>query len=120
MGHGGARAVLLLMPTLLLGACAGVPGTAVVATTATSRPAAFDGGRFFDEDKVAVGVGRVLTQDPPSGYGFTGVQDVRCPANQPVRAGTSFECELRLDGNRTTVTIVVKDDDGLYEVNPPN
>ena len=120
MGGAALRATLMLMPALLLGACSGVAGTAVVASTPTTGFGSFGQVKIFDEDQVADGVTRVLTDDPPTGYGLTGVEDVTCPANQPVEAGRSFECELKLDGEHTTVTIVVQDDDGLYEVNPPN
>lgn len=76
--------------------------------------------KVFDEREVAVGVTRVLTVDPPAGYGISGVEDVTCPANQRVETGATFECELLLDGQHTTVTIIVQNDDGLYEVQLPN
>lgn len=76
--------------------------------------------KVFDEKQVAQGVTNVLTGNPPSGYGMSGVSDVTCPSGQPVTAGTSFQCDLKVDGQATKVTVVVKDGSGLYEVNPPN
>jgi hypothetical protein len=76
--------------------------------------------KVFDEKQVAQGVTSVLTGNPPSGYGLSGVSDVTCPSGQPVTAGTSFQCDLKLDGTATKVTVVVKDSSGLYEVNPPS
>ena len=37
-----------------------------------------------------------------------------------VRAGTSFECSLAISGAGRSVTVTVKDDNGTYEVSPPN
>lgn len=74
----------------------------------------------FDEAKVQQGVTAVLTESPPTGYGLSGVSNVMCPTNQPVRAGTSFECSLAVSGAGRSVTVTVKDDDGTYMVSPPN
>jgi hypothetical protein len=76
--------------------------------------------KVFDEKQVAQGVTNVLTGQAPTGYGMSGVSDVTCPSGQPVTAGTSFQCDLKVDGQATKVTVVVKDGSGLYEVNPPN
>ena len=76
--------------------------------------------KVFDERQVTQGVTAVLTGTPPTGYGLTGVTDVSCPSGQEVKAGTSFQCDLKIDGQAEKVTVVVKDANGLYEVNPPN
>ena len=76
--------------------------------------------KVFDERQVAQGVTNVLTGTPPSGYGMSGVTDVTCPSGQPVQAGTSFQCDLKVNGTSTKVTVNVQDDSGLYQVNPPN
>jgi hypothetical protein len=65
-------------------------------------------------------VTNVLTGTPPNGYGLSGVTDVSCPSGQEVKANTSFPCTLKVNGASKTVTVVVKDDSGLYEVNPPS
>jgi len=44
---------------------------------------------------------------------------VTCPADQEVKAGTTFDCSLQIDGQAKTVKITVKDDDGTYEVGVP-
>ena len=108
---------------LLLAGCSGVAGTAVAAATrTTSAPAVDRSGpvRVFDERRVAAGVTQVLTDDPPDGYGLAGVRDVTCPRNQRFEVGAAFDCALTLDGQPTTVTIIVRSADGLYEVQPPN
>jgi hypothetical protein len=76
--------------------------------------------KVFDERQVTSGVTGVLTGAAPTGYGLTGVSDVSCPSGQEVKAGTSFECTLTLNGAPKTVTVEVKSDDGLYQVNPPS
>ena len=82
--------------------------------------AGFLNKKVFDEKQVAQGVTSVLTGNPPSGYGLTGVTDVTCPSGQPVQAGTSFQCDLKVDGKSTKVTVNVQDNNGLYQVNPPS
>ena len=76
--------------------------------------------KVFDERQVSQGVTNVLTGAPPAGYGLRGITDVSCPSGQEVKAGTSFQCTLKVGGTPQTVTVVVKDASGLYEVNPPS
>ncbi len=76
--------------------------------------------KVFDERQVSQGVTAVLTGTPPTGYGLSGVSDVSCPSGQEVKADTSFQCDLKIDGQAQKVTVVVKDANGLYEVNPPS
>ena len=76
--------------------------------------------KVFDERQVSQGVTNVLTGAPPTGYGLSGVGDVSCPAGEQVKAGTSFQCTLKVSGADRTVTVTVKDDQGTYEVSPPN
>ena len=75
--------------------------------------------RVFDEDKVAAGVEKILTDAPPAGYGQTDVTNVQCPPNEPVKAGRNFLCTMQIDGRHKSVTITVKDDSGTYEVGVP-
>jgi hypothetical protein len=75
--------------------------------------------KVFDHIKVQQGVTDVLAGSPPTGYGLSGVSDVMCPANQPVKAGTTFECSVAISGAARSVTVTVKDDNGTYEVSPP-
>lgn len=131
-GRGGATAGLLaglllaglLLAGVLLAGCSGVAGTAVAAPTRTTGGSdlldLFAPVKVFDARKMAVGVTRVLTDDPPDGYGLTGVRNLTCPKNQKVEVGATFDCAFELDGQPTTVTIIVRSEDGLYEVRPPN
>ena len=77
-------------------------------------------GDTFDNTKVAAGVTKILTDPPPAGYGTTGVSSVTCPADQPVKTGTTFDCTATINGAPKTVHIIVKDDSGKYEVGVPN
>lgn len=95
------------------------PDPATVTVTVTSSQLV-NPAKVFDQEQLQQGVGNVLTALPPSGYGLTGVTNVSCPELQPITAGTSFKCSLNIDGQATTVTIVIKNDQGLYEVNPPS
>lgn len=74
----------------------------------------------FDQNAVQDGVRTVLTAQPPNGYGQSSVGTVSCPAKQPVKAGTTFDCTAVVNGDRKTVTITVKDSDGNYEVGQPH
>ncbi|WP_196073436.1 DUF4333 domain-containing protein [Nakamurella alba] len=84
-------------------------------TTSTVRPV----GRIFDQVALESGVMKILTDQAPGGYGLVGIEKVSCPTNQPVAAGTSFVCSVLQDGLLKSVTVTVKDDDGLYEVGIP-
>jgi hypothetical protein len=91
-----------------------------VTVTAAAGGFSLPSRKVFDEAQVAQGVSAVLTGNPPTGYGLTGVTDVQCPAHQPVEAGTSFRCTLAINGVTEEATVLVKDNNGLYEVNPPS
>lgn len=76
------------------------------------------GTKVFDQGALQDGVKKIVMQYDPS----TEVESVTCPANQPVQAGTTFDCGLSLGGaqpRETTVTVTVKDDNGTYEVGQP-
>ena len=70
--------------------------------------------KVFDTAKVEQGVTGVLTND----YKLK-ASDVKCPDNQPVKTGTTFTCQVTVDGAQKTVQITVKSDDGHYEVGQP-
>src|SRR4051812_3569225 len=55
--------------------------------------------KVFIEAQLEQGVTTVLTGSPPTGYGSSGVSNVTCPQHQPVTAGTSFTCQVEIDGN---------------------
>ena len=76
-------------------------------------------GTTYDGVELAQGITTILTQAAPAGYGLSGVSDVACPAEVPVKADTEFQCSLLVDGAAKAVTIQVKSDDGLYQVYPP-
>ncbi len=77
-------------------------------------------GKVFDRVKLEQGVMTALAGSPPAGFGLAGITDVSCPEDQPVKALTSFKCDVIIDGDALETIIVVKDSNGLYEVNPPS
>ena len=78
------------------------------------------GRKVFDRAKVEAGVLKILTSAPPKGYGATNVTDVVCPDDQPVVAGTHFDCKMTINGASKIATVTVKDNEGRYEVGVPN
>jgi len=84
--------------------------------TQTSTP---PDARVFDAAKVAKGVEQILTAAPPAGYGKSDVTDVTCPPDQPVKTGSTFVCNMLIDGQKRSVTVTVKDSTGVYEVGVP-
>lgn len=78
------------------------------------------GGKVLDVAKVQSGVLRILS-DPASGYGANNVTNVSCNNGRDPNAtkGTTFTCNLTVNGARRQVTVVVSDDNGTYEVGRP-
>ncbi|WP_424186186.1 DUF4333 domain-containing protein [Actinokineospora sp. G85] len=70
----------------------------------------------FDQSAVQDGVKGILTGK----YSVENVESVTCPADQEVRAGNKFTCEATIGGEKRTVSITVRTDDGEYEVAPPS
>ncbi|WP_428338659.1 DUF4333 domain-containing protein [Mycobacterium sp.] len=79
-----------------------------------------DGGRVLDVSRVQAGVAQILS-DPVGGYGANTVGDVSCNhgRNPSARKGTSFVCDVAVNGAQRHVTVVVTDDAGTYEVDRP-
>jgi hypothetical protein len=93
--------------------------TETVAGTISPTSSLDPTGTTYDGAQLAQGITTILTQVPPAGYGLSGVSDVVCPAEVPVKAGTEFQCSLLVEGAPKAVTIQVQSDDGLYQVHPP-
>ena len=75
--------------------------------------------KVFDSTQVARGVEKILTDAPPGGYGLDNISGASCPAQQEVRQGATFDCSVQQDGDTKRVRIAVLDEDGRYEVSPP-
>jgi hypothetical protein len=71
--------------------------------------------KVFDAEAMRESVKRILTES----YGIDGVQSVTCPPNQPVEAGSRFDCHARIDGESTRVPITVQGEDDQYKVGYP-
>jgi Domain of unknown function (DUF4333) len=78
------------------------------------------GGKVLDVDKVQHGVLQTLS-DPAGGYGANTVTDVSCNNGRNPRAdrGTTFTCDVVVNGAERHVTVVVSDDNGTYEIDRP-
>ncbi|OOK65312.1 hypothetical protein BZL29_7911 [Mycobacterium kansasii] len=64
---------------------------------------------------------RVLTDDI-TGYGDKNVADVKCNdgANVTVKQGSSFTCQVSVDGTARRVTVTFLDNNGNFEVGRPD
>ncbi|GAB3552541.1 hypothetical protein J2S53_001445 [Actinopolyspora lacussalsi] len=70
----------------------------------------------LEADSVQQGV-RQIARDS---YGVDGIESVTCPKGEPVRAGHSFTCEMRVGGVTKNVRVVIRDEKGTYAVGRPD
>lgn len=117
---GTAGTAIPLPSTMTVTATVTTPVTVTVTQTVVALTATVPSTKTFDERQVAAGITSVLTGTPPTGYGLSGITNVTCPAGVPVVAGTTFDCTVQIDGTSSNVAILIKDDNGLYEVSPPS
>ncbi|WP_165436125.1 DUF4333 domain-containing protein [Amycolatopsis suaedae] len=80
--------------------------------TSTSLPVV---PRELDQAAVEEGVRKVLTES----FQLKDVTDVDCPGKQPVRVGHEFTCTASVEGERRSIPVTVKTDEGRYEVGAP-
>lgn len=73
--------------------------------------------KVFDQNAVQDGVVKLINDS----YNMDATE-ASCPkaGDTEVKAGNTFDCTVKVDGQDKTVTITVKDDDGKYEVSVPN
>ena len=74
----------------------------------------------LDVTAAQTGVAQVLS-DKNEGYGANNVTDVRCNngQNPTIEPGSTFDCEVSIDGAKRQVTVTIVDDKGTYDVGPP-
>ena len=48
-----------------------------------------------------------------------GATSATCPADQPVKAGSTFTCQVTVGGKQQSVQIKVQDNDGTYSIGDP-
>ena len=74
----------------------------------------------LDVSKAQAGVQQILTDDT-NGYGAKNVKDVKCNngQNPTVKKGSSFDCDVSIDGTKRQVTVTFQDNKGTYEVGRP-
>lgn len=61
------------------------------------------------------GVQKILTED----YKVEDIKSVTCPADQEVKQGNKFTCDVTVGDKKMTVQITVTNDDGEYQVALP-
>ncbi|AMY25296.1 DUF4333 domain-containing protein [Rhodococcoides fascians] len=88
---------------------------AVVAVVAAVLYFAFGRTTTLDTTAAQDGIRTVLTES----YGATNVSGVSCPQNIEVKARTSVDCTLTVDGAFKKVTLTFLNDDADYEVSLP-
>jgi hypothetical protein len=69
--------------------------------------------KVFDNVAVESGIRSVLAPGHQ-------IDNVSCPADRPVKAGTTFTCTATVDGQKKNIVITAKDDNGKYEVAQPS
>ncbi|MFD4367489.1 DUF4333 domain-containing protein [Rhodococcus sp. NPDC058521] len=74
------------------------------------------GSDTLDQTAAQEGVTTIVTES----YGAEDVEGVSCPADQEVKKGNSFDCDLTVDGEQKSVTLTFTDDEGTYEVSRPS
>lgn len=108
---------------LLLTACGTsgeAPGPEVSTVSTSAGGASSSAGsapvsRVFQTSALQDGVRRILSDT----YGLADVTGVRCPEQQAVQVGISFDCEASVGGVPKTVTLTVQTPDGTYAVARP-
>jgi len=71
--------------------------------------------KVLDQNAVQDGVRGILT----SKYNVAKVEKVSCPADQQVRIGAQFTCQVVIAGAATSVIVTVTDSNGTYQVARP-
>ncbi|WP_312871746.1 DUF4333 domain-containing protein [Amycolatopsis acididurans] len=72
-------------------------------------------GDTLDQQAVQGSVQKVLRED----FGEGDLRDVSCPADQPAKTGTTFDCSVTVAGQPKKVTVRVLNEDAQFEVGAP-
>lgn len=112
---GAAGSALILLAGCAGGGDAPPPPSSGGVVSAGSTSSLSPAPRIFDEAALEDGVRHVLV----ASYQLTDVGAVRCPSDQAVQAGISFDCTVVLGGVTKSVTLTVRGVDGTYEVAQP-
>ncbi|MGL4307031.1 MAG: DUF4333 domain-containing protein [Mycobacteriaceae bacterium] len=101
---------------LLIGLVSGgVALLAILLFTAFVAPG-FALSKKLSQDAAESGVQTVLTDS----YGAKDVSDVKCPSDIKVESGSSFTCEVSVEGTKREVSVTFTDNKGTFEVGRPN
>jgi hypothetical protein len=112
MGDVMVRLVVLAVTAVTIAGCSNGNVAWVAPPTSTTTPPAEAGVRVFNQEALEEGVTKILKER----YNEDAT-DVRCPADQVVKKGKKFDCDLKIGGDRRKVTItVISEDRAEYEV----
>jgi uncharacterized protein DUF4333 len=70
----------------------------------------------LDQQSIEDGVTTVLHED----FGEADVRDAQCPADEPIKTDTTFECSVVVAGQPKKVTIRVLNEQAQFEVGAPH
>ena len=70
----------------------------------------------LDQASLHEGITNVLRES----YGEHDVSNVRCPEDQPITTGHTFDCKVDVAGQQRTVSIRILNDKPQYEVGAPH
>lgn len=120
MRSGGPRSTQWTAALLWGGIGLAAVAVATVLVIGLSNPD-FVSTKKLDVQAAQVEVQHVLTDDV-TGYGDKNVGDVTCNhgTNVTVKQGSSFTCQVSVDGTPRQVTVTFLDNDGNYEVGRPD
>jgi hypothetical protein len=91
-----------------------VAGLVVVAVIVAGILAA-TASKTLDRKAAQDGISKVLTDK----YSIQGVGNVSCPSSIKVKTGSTFTCQVSINGEQKNVTAKFTDDKGTYEVGQP-
>ncbi|WP_396918041.1 DUF4333 domain-containing protein [Mycolicibacterium sp.] len=116
-GEDGSKKSLAMIGIVAIGAAALV--VIAVAITAFWLPG-WAVTTVLDINKAQSGVENIL-KDDTNGYGNKNVSGVKCNngENPEVKKGSTFDCDVSIDGTKRKVTVTFQDDKGTYEVGRP-
>ena len=87
-------------------------GAAVIALALAASPAFAGCGENLDSDDLEDKLGGQVATN--AGVDEADVE-VGCPEDVEVEQGTTFDCDVTIEGNETTIEVELTDDEGTYE-----
>ncbi|EIE97453.1 DUF4333 domain-containing protein [Saccharomonospora glauca] len=95
-------------------------GAAAVVVLAGGGAAVWFSGVFSDDVLDQASLHEGITNVLRESYGEHDVSNVRCPEDQPITTGHTFDCKVDVAGQQRTVSIRILNDKPQYEVGAPH